>query len=127
MMTKLYARILVLVFLSFTAVLSQSVAAQSTRDKLETIQFPPSLTTTLLKGTLLVRCNPSEENCIYVKRGYVLHAKAGQTLTLKLSRSPGNVNVSDTLGPVIINDILGPDGKSVIPQMWRVRTSGTDG
>src|ERR1700737_2802212 len=92
--------------LSFTAVLSPSVAAQSARDKLETIQFPPGRTTTVLKGTLLLRCKAEAENCDAVKKGYALPALAGQTLTLKLSPSGGNV---------IINDILGIDGKSVIP------------
>ena len=106
MMTKRHARILTLVFLSFTAVLSPSVTAQSARDKLEAIQFPPDRTTTVLQGTLLLRCKAEAENCNPEKKGYSLHAQAGQTLTLKLSPSRGNV---------IINDILGIDRKSVIP------------
>ena len=106
MMTKRHARILTLVFLSFTAVLSPSVTAQSTRDKLEAIQFPTGRTTIVLKGTLLLRCKAEAENCDPVKKGYALKAQAGQTLTLKLSPSGGHV---------IINDILGVDGKSVIP------------
>src|SRR5438132_7986528 len=106
MMTKRSVRILASVFLSLTAALSPPVAAQSPRAKFEPIQFPPGRTTAVLKGTLLLRCKAEAENCDPVKKGYALHAQAGQTLTLKLSPSGGNV---------IINDILDIDGKSVIP------------
>ena len=98
--------LVILGFLSFTAILSPSVTPQSASDKLEAIHFPPGRTTAVLKGTLLLRCKAEAENCDPVKKGYALHAQAGQTLTLKLSPSGGNV---------IINDILGIDGKSVIP------------
>jgi len=103
-MTKGPARILVSVL--SMVVLSSLVTAQSARNKLEAIQFPPGRTTTVFKGTLLLRCKAEAENCDPVKKGYALHAQAGQTLTLKLSPSGGNV---------IINDILGIDRKSLIP------------
>ncbi len=106
MIAKRWVRILASVFLSLTVVLSPSVTAQSAKAKLEPIQFPPGRSTTLLKGTLLLRCKAEAENCNPVKKGYALNAQAGQTLTLKLSPSGGNS---------IINDILGTDGKSIIP------------
>lgn len=105
-MSKRCPQILALVFLSFTAGLFPLATAQSSRDKLETIQFPPGQATTVLKGTLLWRCKAESENCDPAKRGYALRAQAGQTLTLGLSPRGGNV---------IINDILGADGKSLIP------------
>lgn len=105
-MTKRCLQILALVVLSFTGGLLPSAIAQSPKDKLEAIQFPPGQVTTVLKGTMLLRCKAEAENCDPAKRGFALHAQAGQKLTLRLSPKGGNV---------IINDILGTDGKSVIP------------
>ena len=100
-MTKRYAQILASVLLGVLPVLGQG-----TKDRLETIHFSPEQSSIVLKGTLLLRCKAEAENCPGVKKGYVLHGGVGQTLTLKLSSIGANV---------IISDILGADGKSVIP------------
>ena len=92
-----------------------SIPAQNTSRDLQRVRFKPGQTKVVVKGML-----PRGSS----KRGYLLHAKAGQTLKVDLAPQTGNV---------IIQDIFGPDSKSLIPADadedfwygWKVKVTTT--